>query len=100
MSVEAIAVSLCGGPFCGARGVVALQPAGMEVYLIRDAETHAVHGYRWTARTEKVDGEVVGWVLEHVCFVGYPAAVSPGVPLLPGVAEYFPEAGDGKEVRG
>lgn len=99
MSVVPIAVSLSGGPFCGASGVVALQAKGQDVYLIRDAVTHQVHAYRWADRTEEVDGVPKGWVLEYVCFVGVPAAVTPGVPLLPGVAEYLPAAESGEEVQ-
>lgn len=99
MSVTPIAVRLSGGPFCGAGGVVALQPRELPVYLIRDAVTHQVHAYRWADRTESVDGVPQGWVLEYVCFVGAPAAVTSGVPLLPGVAEYLPAAESGEEVQ-
>lgn len=88
MSVTPVAVCLSAGPFCGARGVVALQPAEQPVYLIRDLETHQVHAYRWADRLEMEDGVPQGWVLTYVCAVGSPAAVTPGVPILPGVAEF------------
>jgi hypothetical protein len=94
MSLTPLAVTLCGGPFCGAAGVVAMQAAEMDTYLIRDAVTHQVHAYRWTGRTEAVDGVPVGWVLSYVCPVGAPPVVVPGAPLLPGVAEFLgPEVG-------
>lgn len=99
MSVVPIAVSLSGGPFCGAGGVVALQAKEQLFYLIRDAVTHQVYAYQWADRTEEVAGVPKGWVLEYVCYVGSPAAVTPGVPLLPGFAEYVPAAESGEEVQ-
>ena len=98
-AVVPIAVSLSGGPFCGATGMVALQPKEMDVYLIQDVATRLVHAYRWADRTEQVEGVAVGWVLEYVCAVGSPAASATGAPALPGVAQFLESECNSGEVQ-
>lgn len=88
MKPTPIAVCLSGGPFCGAGGVVALQPVEMPVYLIQDMGTRQVHAYRWANRMEEEAGVPIGWVLTYVCAVGAPAAVTPGIPGLGTLAEF------------